>query len=75
MEPGGSQAIQTRINKGTYWLQKRLQIGPDEFRIGLHLTKDATQRPSQFLLVRKVSIVSSCLARVSPQSLSWIQFR
>ena len=68
-------AIQPRINKETCWLQKRLQIGPDEFRIGLHLTKDATQRPGQFLLVRKVSIVSSCLARVSPQSLRWIQLR
>jgi len=73
-DPVGAD-IQPRINKETCWLQKRLQIGSDEFRIGLHLTKDATQRPGQFLLVRKVSIVSSCLARVSPQSLSWIQLR
>jgi hypothetical protein len=35
--------IQTRINKRTYWLQKRLQIRPDEFWIALHLTEYTTQ--------------------------------
>jgi hypothetical protein len=35
--------IQARINKGTYWLQKRLQIWSDEFRIALHLTEYTTQ--------------------------------
>jgi hypothetical protein len=44
-----------------------LQIGPDEFRIGLHLTKHATQRAAQFFLVREVSVMSLCSARVSPQ--------
>jgi hypothetical protein len=72
---GGTAIIQTRINNRTCWLQKRLQIGADEFRIGSHLAEHATQGTGQFLLVRKVSVMSPRLARVSPQSLSWIQFR
>src|SRR3981081_2485100 len=38
------ESIQTRINKGTKRLTKRIQIGLDQLRVGLHLAEDTRKR-------------------------------
>jgi hypothetical protein len=56
-------------------ITRKIANGADEFRISLHLTEDASQRAGQLFRVRKVSIMSSGRAGVSPQSLGRIQVR
>ena len=66
LHPEKKQAIQPRINKGTYRSTKRREVGPDQFGVGLHVSKDSGESAKQCVHSGEEAIMRTVLAVVLP---------